>query len=49
MISGHLDRGGIAVIATHIDLGLGARAETLDLSQFKAAPEQQFNPNEAFL
>ena len=49
MIAGHLDRGGIAVIATHIDLGLGARAETLDLSQFKAAPEQQFNPNEAFL
>ena len=49
MISGHLDRGGMAVIATHIDLGLGARAETLDLSQFKAAPEQQFNPNEAFL
>jgi len=28
---------------------LGARAEILDLSQFKAAPEQQFNPNEAFL
>ena len=49
MIAGHLDRGGIAVIATHIDLGLGARAETLDLSHFKAAPEQQFNPNEAFL
>ena len=36
MIAGHLDRGGMAVIATHIDLGLGARAETLDLSQFKA-------------
>jgi len=30
-------------------LGLGARAETLDLSQFKAAPEQKYNPNEAFL
>jgi heme exporter protein A len=49
MIAGHLDRGGMAVIATHIDLGLGARAETLDLSQFKAAPQQQFNTNEAFL
>ena len=49
MIAGHLDRGGMAVIATHIDLGLGAQAETLDLSQFKAAPQQQFNPNEAFL
>jgi heme exporter protein A len=42
MIAGHLDRGGMAVIATHIDLGLGARAEMLDLSQFKAALEQQF-------
>ena len=43
------DQGDMAVIATHIDLGLGARAKHLDLSQFKADPEQQFNPNEAFL
>ena len=49
MIAGHLDRGGLAVIATHIDLGLGGRADTLDLSQFKAAAADQFNPNEAFL
>jgi hypothetical protein len=30
-------------------LGLGGRADTLDLSQFKAAAADQFNPNEAFL
>lgn len=49
MIQAHLERGGVAVIATHIDLGLGDRAATLDLTQFKAAAEAQFNPDEAFL
>ncbi len=49
MIQAHLERGGVAVIATHIDLGLGDRAVTLDLTQFKAAAEAQFNPDEAFL
>ena len=49
MIQDHLERGGVAVIATHIDLGLGDRAATLDLTQFKAAAEAQFNPDEAFL
>ena len=49
MIQAHLERRGVAVIATHIDLGLGDRAATLDLTQFKAAAEAQFNPDEAFL
>lgn len=49
MTQAHLERGGVAVIATHIDLGLGDRAATLDLTQFKAAAEAQFNPDEAFL
>lgn len=49
MIQAHLERGGVAVIATHIDLGLGDRAATLDLTQFKAAAEAQYNPDEAFL
>lgn len=49
MIQAHLERGGVAVIATHIDLGLGDRAATLELTQFKAAAEAQFNPDEAFL
>lgn len=49
MIQAHLERGGVAVIATHIDLGLGDRAATVDLTQFKAAAEAQFNPDEAFL
>lgn len=33
----HLARGGAALIATHIDLGLDGAA-TLDLSQFRAGP-----------
>lgn len=36
MLRGHLARGGAAVIATHIDLGL-PEARVLDLAPFKAA------------
>jgi heme exporter protein A len=35
MIRAHLGRGGLALIATHIDLGL-AEAEVLDVTPFKA-------------
>lgn len=43
----HLARGGIAVIATHIDLGL--EAPELDLTPFKAAPSAVGGSDEAFL
>ena len=43
----HLARGGIAVIATHIDLGLDA--PELDLTPFKAAPDAAGGSDEAFL
>ena len=36
-VRAHLDEGGMALMATHIDLGL--EAEVLDISQFKAAPD----------
>ena len=42
-VSRHLDTGGSAVIATHIDLGL-ASARTLDISQFKASHAQSHDP-----
>ena len=35
-VTAHLDAGGLAIIATHIDLGI--EAETLDLAQYRAAP-----------
>jgi heme exporter protein A len=35
VLRGHLAAGGMALIATHIDLGLG-EAEVLDLSRFRA-------------
>ena len=35
-VRGHLDEGGSAIIATHIDLGLDA--EVLDVAQFRAKP-----------
>jgi heme exporter protein A len=38
MLQGHLARGGSALIATHIDLGLEGAAE-LDLSPFRARPK----------
>jgi heme exporter protein A len=37
MVRAHLAQGGVAVIATHIDLGL-EEAEVLDLTPFKARP-----------
>ena len=39
----HLANGGLALIATHIDLGL-EKAKAIDLSQFKAKPEEDTNP-----
>lgn len=43
----HLARGGIAVIATHIDLGLEAPA--LDLVPFRASADAPGGAHEAFL
>jgi heme exporter protein A len=43
----HLAHGGIAVIATHIDLGLAA--PELDLTPFKATPDAGGGTDEAFL
>lgn len=43
----HLAAGGIAVIATHIDLGL--QAPELDLTPFKAAADASGGTDEAFL
>ena len=43
----HLAKGGIAVIATHIDLGL--EAPELDLDPFRATPEATGGSHEAFL
>ena len=43
----HLDKGGIAVIATHIDLGLDA--PELDLEPFRATGETSGGSDEAFL
>ncbi|MBQ2262276.1 MAG: heme ABC exporter ATP-binding protein CcmA [Loktanella sp.] len=43
----HLAQGGIAVIATHIDLGIDAPA--LDLTPFKSAPGTGGGTDEAFL
>ncbi|EBA11422.1 heme ABC exporter ATP-binding protein CcmA [Roseobacter sp. CCS2] len=43
----HLAAGGVAVIATHIDLGLNA--PELDLTPFKAADDASGGSDEAFL
>ncbi|MFA8442797.1 heme ABC exporter ATP-binding protein CcmA [Yoonia sp.] len=43
----HLAAGGVAVIATHIDLGLAA--PELDLTPFKAAEDARGGSDEAFL
>ncbi len=43
----HLEKGGVAVIATHIDLGLDA--PTLDLDGFAATAGQASDSDEAFL
>lgn len=44
----HLAKGGVAAIATHIDLGLD-EAETLDLTPFAAEPNGPADSDEAFL
>jgi heme exporter protein A len=46
-VRAHLEGGGAAIIATHIDLGLDA--ETLDLATFKPAKAQSQAFDEAFL
>lgn len=46
-VRGHLQNGGSALMATHIDLGL-AEARVLDLTPFKAAPRTR-QMDEAFL
>ncbi|MFN3661732.1 heme ABC exporter ATP-binding protein CcmA [Yoonia sp.] len=43
----HLAQGGVAVIATHIDLGIDAPA--LDLTPFRSAPGTGGGTDEAFL
>ncbi len=43
----HLAAGGVAVIATHVDLGI--TAPVLELEPFKAAPDAGGGPDEAFL
>lgn len=43
----HLAAGGVAVIATHVDLGI--TAPELDLTAFKAAPDAGGGADEAFL
>ncbi len=48
VVRDHLAAGGMALMATHIDLGI--EAEELNLSQFKAAlPETDGDFDEAFL
>lgn len=43
----HLDRGGMAVMATHIDLGF--KADLLEVAQFHAAAAQLVQADEVFL
>ena len=45
-VRAHLAAGGLALIATHIDLGLDAR--TIDVAGFRAAPEARGAFDEAF-
>ncbi|SMX42256.1 heme ABC exporter ATP-binding protein CcmA [Actibacterium lipolyticum] len=45
-VKAHLAGGGMALIATHIDLGFDA--EVLDVTQFKAAPQRLDDFDEAF-
>ncbi|HAR52757.1 heme ABC exporter ATP-binding protein CcmA [Roseovarius nubinhibens] len=46
-VRAHLDQGGAAIIATHIDLGL-APVEHMDVSQYCAAPPAPDDFDEAF-
>ena len=47
-VRGHLDGGGAAVIATHIDLGL-PQARELDVAQYRAEAATVASADEAFL
>jgi heme exporter protein A len=47
MVRAHLAKGGGAIIATHIDLGL-SEADILDLAPFKARPPQDGGAKGAF-
>ncbi len=49
MVGAHLQAGGAAIIATHIDLCLDMRAQILDLAQFKAKSSALECADEAFL
>ena len=49
MIRAHLAEGGSAIMATHIDLGLGSDAQVLDLSTFRAQTPKLNASEEAFL
>lgn len=46
-VRAHLGRGGMALMATHIDLGI--EAQVLDLSPFRAAPDAVDAFEDAFL
>ncbi len=48
MVKRHLAGGGLALMATHIDLGLDA-AQTLDLSPFRARADYRAETEDAFL
>ncbi len=48
MVRKHLASGGIALLATHIDLGL-PDAESLDLSSFRALAETDAETDDVFL
>ena len=48
VVRGHLARGGAALMASHIDLGL-SDAQVLDLAPFKAAARAPEGFDEAFL
>ena len=49
IIKDHLLEDGCALIATHIDLGLGNKAQIIDLLKYKATSGEVSNSNEAFL
>ncbi|MFN3211316.1 MAG: heme ABC exporter ATP-binding protein CcmA [Roseovarius sp.] len=48
VVRAHLGAGGIAVLATHIDLGLD-EAQVLDVTPFRAVPQALDDFDEAFL
>ena len=48
MVKRHLAKGGMALLATHIDLGI-AEAETLDLTPFRARADYEAETHDVFL